>query len=55
LPACPGCPAYGAGGKGPALLSMVRSDLSQRVVVEPATPLSGANVADHEMIVLDVR
>jgi hypothetical protein len=36
---------------------IVRSDLSHRVVVDPAKPepVVGANVADHEMIVLDVR
>jgi hypothetical protein len=36
---------------------MVRSERSQLVVVEPATSsgLDGVNVADHEMIELDVR
>lgn len=48
---------YGVGGgKSLAELLIVRSDLSQRVVVEPSTPGSlGMKVADQEMIVLDVR
>ena len=41
---------YGPGGKLLAELLMVRSDRSQRVVVEPAKPLplAGVNVADQE-------
>jgi hypothetical protein len=47
---------YGPGGKALALLLIVRSDLSHRVVVELWTAFGsvGVNVADQEIIVLDV-